>query len=38
VNALVANKHMTGRDDHKVIALPHGRLRAALTKYNRLAP
>ncbi len=38
VNALVANQTMIGRDDHKVDALPHDRLRAALTKYNRLAP
>ncbi len=38
VNALVANQSMTGRDDHKVDALPHDRLRAVLRKYNRLAP
>ena len=38
VNALVANRGMTGRDDHKVDALPHERLRAVLRKYNRLAP
>lgn len=38
VNALVANRTMTGRDDHKVDALPHDRLRAILTKYNRLRP
>jgi L-aminopeptidase/D-esterase-like protein len=37
INALVANQTMTGRDDHKVDALPHDRLRATLTKYNRLA-
>ncbi len=38
VNALVANHDMIGRDDHKVDALPHDRLRAILTKYNRLRP
>jgi len=36
VNALVAAKTMTGRDGHKVIALPHDRLREVLKKYNRL--
>jgi D-aminopeptidase len=36
VNALVAAETMTGRDDHKVIALPHDRLREVLKKYNRL--
>ncbi len=37
LNALVAARTMTGRDDHKVIALPHERLREVLKKYNRLA-
>jgi L-aminopeptidase/D-esterase-like protein len=37
VNALVAAETMTGRDGHKVIALPHDRLREVLKKYNRLA-
>jgi len=37
INALVAAETMTGVDDHKVIALPHERLREALKKYNRLA-
>jgi D-aminopeptidase len=36
VNALVAAETMVGRDDHRVIALPHDRLRATLRKYNRL--
>ena len=36
VNALVAADTMTGADDHKVIALPHERLRAVLKKFNRL--
>jgi hypothetical protein len=27
---------MTGIENHKVIALPHDRLRAVLKKYNRL--
>ena len=38
INALVANQGMTGRDDHRVDALPPDRLRAALRKYNRVAP
>jgi D-aminopeptidase len=38
INALVAAETMTGVDDHKVIALPHDRLREVLKKYNRLAP
>ena len=37
VNALVAAADMTGADDHRVIALPHERLRAVLKKYGRLA-
>jgi L-aminopeptidase/D-esterase-like protein len=37
INALVAARTMVGRDDHKVIALPHDRLREVLKKYNRLA-
>jgi D-aminopeptidase len=37
VNAMVAAETMTGIENHKVIALPHERLRAALKKYNRLA-
>jgi D-aminopeptidase len=36
VNAMVAAETMTGIDDHRVIALPHDRLQAALKKYNRL--
>ncbi len=36
INALVAAETMTGVDDHKVIALPHDRLREVLKKYNRL--
>jgi L-aminopeptidase/D-esterase-like protein len=35
VNALVDNHSMTGRDDHRVDALPHDRLRELLKKYNR---
>ena len=35
VNALIDNHSMTGRDDHRVDALPHERLRALLRKYNR---
>jgi D-aminopeptidase len=36
VNAMVAAETMTGIENHKVIDLPHDRLRAALKKYNRL--
>jgi len=35
-NALVDNHDMTGRDNHRVPALPHDRLRELLKKYNRL--
>jgi L-aminopeptidase/D-esterase-like protein len=35
VNALVDNHSMTGRDNHRVEALPHDRLRELLRKYNR---
>jgi len=37
INALVAAETMVGIDNHKVIALPHDRLREVLRKYNRLA-
>ena len=37
VNALIDNHSMTGRDNHRVDALPHDRVRALLKKYNRLA-
>jgi D-aminopeptidase len=37
VNALVAAETMVGRDGHKVIALPHDRVKEVLKKYNRLA-
>jgi L-aminopeptidase/D-esterase-like protein len=36
VNALVANQSMTGRDSHRVDALPHDRVRGLLKKYNRV--
>jgi D-aminopeptidase len=36
VNALVAAETMTGIDNHKVIALPHDRLKQVMRKYNRL--
>jgi L-aminopeptidase/D-esterase-like protein len=35
VNALIDNHSMTGRDNHRVSALPHDRLRELLRKYNR---
>jgi D-aminopeptidase len=38
VNALVAAETMTGIDDHKVEAIPHGKLKEVLKKYNRLLP
>ncbi len=37
INTLVAAETMTGRDGHKVLALPHDRLREVLKKYNRLS-
>jgi len=36
VNALVDNQSMTGRDNHRVDALPRNRLHELLKKYNRL--
>lgn len=36
INALVAAVTMVGADGHRVVALPHDRLREALEKYNRL--
>jgi len=38
INAMVAAETMTGAGGHRVIALPHDRLRDALRKYNRLVP
>jgi L-aminopeptidase/D-esterase-like protein len=38
VNALVDNQTMVGRDNHRVEALPHDKLRESLRKYRRLAP
>jgi D-aminopeptidase len=35
VNALIDNQSMTGRDDHRVEALSHERVRELLKKYNR---
>jgi D-aminopeptidase len=37
INAMVAAETMTGIENHKVIALPHDKLREVLKKYNRLA-
>jgi len=37
-NAMVAAETMTGIDNHRVIALPHGKLAEVLKKYNRLNP
>jgi L-aminopeptidase/D-esterase-like protein len=36
VNALVAAETMTGIDGHKVVALPHERVKQVMKKYNRL--
>jgi D-aminopeptidase len=36
VNALVDNRSMTGRDNHRVEALPRDRLRELLKRYDRL--
>ena len=35
MNALIDNHDMTGRDNHRVPALPHERVRELLKKYNR---
>ena len=37
VNAMIAASDMTGVDDHRVIALPHDKLREVLNRYGRLA-
>ncbi|HEV2197682.1 MAG TPA: P1 family peptidase [Candidatus Acidoferrum sp.] len=37
INAMVAAETMTGIENHRVIALPHDKLREVLKKYNRLA-
>jgi D-aminopeptidase len=36
VNALILAETMTGVDNHKVIALPHDRLKQVMRKYNRI--
>jgi D-aminopeptidase len=38
INAMVGAETMTGIENHKVIALPHEKLREVLKKYSRLAP
>ncbi len=38
VNALVAGETMVGIDGHRVLGLPHDRLREILAKYHRLEP
>ena len=38
INAMTAADTMVGADNHRVVALPHERLRAVLRKYGRLAP
>lgn len=37
INALIAAETMTGINNHKVLALPHERLREVMKKYGRLA-
>jgi len=37
INAMVAAETMVGADNHKVMGLPHDKLRDVLKKYNRLA-
>ncbi len=36
INAMIAAETMTGIENHKVMALPHDKLREVLKKYNRL--
>ncbi|MDQ5873732.1 MAG: P1 family peptidase, partial [Acidobacteriota bacterium] len=38
VNALVAGETMTGVEGHRIDAIPHDRLKAALRRYARLNP
>lgn len=38
INSIVANQGMTGRDGHRVDALPHDRVRELLKKYGRSRP
>jgi L-aminopeptidase/D-esterase-like protein len=38
LNALVAARTMTGLDGHRVVALPHDRVREILRRHLRLAP
>jgi L-aminopeptidase/D-esterase-like protein len=35
INAMLGAQTMTGYHDHRVIALPHDRLRQAMQKYGR---
>jgi D-aminopeptidase len=35
INAMIAAETMVGRDDHRIEALPHDRLREILSQYNR---
>ena len=37
INALIAAETMIGINDCTVVALPHGRLKEIMRKYNRLA-
>ncbi len=36
INALVAAETMTGIDNHRVMAIPHDRLRQLMRAHNRL--
>ena len=36
INAMMAAETIVGRDDHKVVALPHDDVRAVMRKYGRL--
>ncbi len=38
INSMVASQEMTGINDHKIMALPHDRVRALLTEHKRLSP
>ena len=38
LNALVAARTMSGIDGHRVVALPHDRVREILRRHLRLAP
>ena len=37
INAIIAADTMTGRDGHRIMAIPHDRLGKVMKKYGRLS-